>query len=122
MNLEVFFTEENSALLLLGLLFLGLAYYYRKNPPKKINHLYGYRTRRSMANQEIWDFANTQNAKDFWRVAIATMITGVVLLPLHSSLKVFIQLVVLLLGLGIAIWHTEKQIDRFFDKNGNKKP
>ncbi len=114
-------TVENSALLFQGILFLSLAYYYLKKPPKKINHLYGYRTRRSMANQEVWDFANRQSAKDFWRVAIATAAIGVILLLFDISFKVFIQVGVLLIGLGISVWHTEKEIDKFFDKNGNKK-
>jgi len=112
---------ENSALLFQGILFLILGFYYLKRPPKKINHWYGYRTRRSMANQEIWDFANRQSAKDFWRVAIATMGTGLVLLSFDFSFKVFIQLAVLLIGLVISVWHTEKEISKFFDKNGNKK-
>jgi len=95
---------ENSALLFQGILFLILGFYYLKRPPKKINHWYGYRTRRSMANQEIWDFANRQSAKDFWRVAIATMGTGLVLLSFDFSFKVFIQLAVLLIGLVISVW------------------
>jgi uncharacterized membrane protein len=115
-------TLENSALLFQGVLFLSLAFFYLKKPPQKINHFYGYRTRRSMANQEIWDFANRQSAKDFWRVTIVTMIAGVVLLPFDIPLKVLIQVGVLLIGLGISVWNTEKEIDKFFDKNGNRKP
>lgn len=111
---------ENSALLLVGFLFLYLAYYYLKKPPKKINHVYGYRTRRSMSNQDIWDFANKQSAKDFWRVAIVTMSIGLILLLFDIPFKVIIQMTVLLLGLGISVWHTEKEIDKHFDKNGNK--
>lgn len=121
MNMEMFFTEENVALFLQGITFVVLAYYYRKKPPKKINHFYGYRTRRSMANQEIWDFANKQSGEDFWRVALGTLITGFLLIPFTISLKVFIQLAVLLVGLGVAIWNTEKKIDTHFDRNGNKK-
>jgi uncharacterized membrane protein len=112
---------ENSVLILQGVLFLSLAYYYVKRPPKKINDLYGYRTRRSMSNQEVWDFANRQSAKDFLRAAIATMITGLVLLPFESPLKIFIQLAVLLLGIGVAVWHTKKEVNKYFDKDGNKK-
>lgn len=121
LHTEVFFIEENGILLFQGILFICLAYYYRKKLPKKINQFYGYRTRRSMANQEIWDFANKQSAEDFWRVALATMIIGLVLLPFDITLKVFIQLGALLVGLGVAVWHTEKKIDIYFDKNGNKK-
>ncbi|WP_299761501.1 SdpI family protein [uncultured Dokdonia sp.] len=112
---------ENSALLFQGILFLVLGFYYLKRPPKKINHWYGYRTRRSMANQEIWDFANRQSAKDFWHVAIAVMLTGLVLLVFDIPFKVLIQVAVLLIGLAISVWHTEKEISKRFDKNGNKK-
>lgn len=114
-------TIENSALLLQGVLFLSLAYYYLKKPPQKINYLYGYRTRRSMANQEVWDFANLQSGKAFWRVAIATATIGIILLLFDISFKVLIQVGVLLIGLGISVWYVEKEIDNFFDKNGNKK-
>ncbi|MDX1278523.1 SdpI family protein [Oceanihabitans sediminis] len=32
-------------------------------PPKKINSIYGYRTVRSMKNQNTWDFAQKYSAK-----------------------------------------------------------
>lgn len=32
-------------------------------PPKNINFLYGYRTKTSMQNQEIWDFAQKYSGK-----------------------------------------------------------
>ncbi len=39
-----------------------------KWPPKKINSLYGYRTERSMRNQENWEFSQRYSAKKmiFW--------------------------------------------------------
>lgn len=121
MSANEFFTEANISLLFQGILLVSLAYYYHKKPPKKINHFYGYRTRRSMANQEVWDFANRQSSKDFLRLAIISLIVGVLLLPFDIPFKVGIQLAVLLFGLGFAVWYTEKKIDKRFDKNGNKK-
>jgi len=112
---------ENSVLLLIGFLFLSLAYYYVKKPPKEINHLYGYRTRRSMCNQEVWDFANKQNAKYFWRVALFTMGISVLLLFFDIPFKMMIQMGVLLISLGISVWNTEKELNKHFDKNGNKR-
>lgn len=44
-------------LALTGIIFVGLAEWTRRRPPRKINHLYGYRTKASMASQERWDFA-----------------------------------------------------------------
>lgn len=44
-------------LLLTGLIFVAMAELTRRYPPRKINHLYGYRTKASMSSQERWDFA-----------------------------------------------------------------
>ena len=41
-----------------GLLFLmSIVFYFF--PPKKINYIYGYRTNRTMLNDDIWNFANS---------------------------------------------------------------
>lgn len=39
------------AMVVLGVLFV-------KKPPKKINYVYGYRTKRSMKNNDTWRFAH----------------------------------------------------------------
>lgn len=49
--------------LALGPLVLILAVVMMLFPPGKINHLYGYRTLRSMKNQQAWDFANRFSAR-----------------------------------------------------------
>ena len=46
-----------------GLIFLLAGYIQHRFPPKKINHLYGYRTSTSMKSQESWDFAQQYSAK-----------------------------------------------------------
>ena len=43
--------------MLIGIIFLVLGTIFYFFPPKKINWLYGYRTSRSMKNQENWRFA-----------------------------------------------------------------
>jgi len=48
--------------LIIGPLFLALAIVLKIFTPKKINPLYGFRTPRSMKNQEAWDFANKFSA------------------------------------------------------------
>jgi uncharacterized membrane protein len=44
--------------LMLGPMMLVLAFLFKRFPPKKINHWYGYRTPRSMRSQQAWDYAN----------------------------------------------------------------
>jgi uncharacterized membrane protein len=46
-----------------GLIFIGTGYFLKKQPPKEINHFYGYRTQKSMKNKEHWDFAQVYSAK-----------------------------------------------------------
>ncbi|MDA0356796.1 MAG: SdpI family protein, partial [Bacteroidetes bacterium] len=45
-----------------GLIFMLAGFIMLKLPPKKINSLYGYRTRSSMKNQERWDFSQKYSA------------------------------------------------------------
>jgi len=113
--------SENWIMLGQGMFFVALAWYYKRNPPKEINSFYGYRTRRSMANLNIWKVANAQNAKDFFKVAIATLIAGLLLMLFSFKLRILIQVFVLLVGIGVAIWNTETQLNKQFDKNGNRK-
>jgi len=107
--------------LLYGLPLLIFGYIYKIRPPKKINHLYGYRTTRSMKNQQVWDYANKIGAQAIMYSGAITMIFG--LLPLFINWKYvhFIPLAVLLLTLIGGILYCEKLLDQHFDKNGNPK-
>lgn len=61
-----------------GLVFWGVAAYVRIHPPKKINALYGYRTKRSMASQEAWDFAQAYSSELMVRAGQMMAIAAVV--------------------------------------------
>jgi len=39
-------------------IMIGVGYMMYKHPPKSINAIYGYRTARSMKNDETWKFAH----------------------------------------------------------------
>ena len=43
---------------IIPLLMFGFGAYFRKNAPKEINPYFGYRTKRSMRNQETWQYAH----------------------------------------------------------------
>lgn len=49
--------------LLIPLMMIGVGLLFKNNSPKKINWVYGYRTSRSMASQEAWDYANKRFAE-----------------------------------------------------------
>src|SRR5690606_19623896 len=48
---------------LIGPIFIIAGILLFKFPPKKINHLYGYRTKRSMEDEEKWCFSQKYSAK-----------------------------------------------------------
>ena len=69
----------------LGPLFLLMAILYKMFPPKHPNYLYGYRTARSMRDEESWRIANEMAATGMliWAVimnvvqALSTVIFGI---------------------------------------------
>ncbi|MBX2965183.1 MAG: SdpI family protein [Cyclobacteriaceae bacterium] len=63
----------------LGPLILVVAFLFKRFPPKKINHLYGYRTPRSMKSQEAWDLANAYSSNLLLIVSGLTCVVQVVL-------------------------------------------
>ena len=44
-----------------------------RRPPRKINGAYGYRTARSMASQEAWDFAHAYFGRLWKRMGLAML-------------------------------------------------
>lgn len=63
MGFWLFMTLSN---LIVPLLMIVVGIVLSKNPPGTINGVYGYRTKRSMENQEAWDFAQVYCGK-LWR-------------------------------------------------------
>ncbi len=100
---------------------------FSKSAPKKINYTFGYRTKRSMMNDETWRFANTYIGK-LWYLC------GIILLPLSVVAMVFvfgkgrdtvgtfggILTLVQMIPLIGNIIPTEKALKRNFDEYGRK--
>jgi len=124
---------ENSILiistLLTPILMIGFGRVFRKNPPKDINEVYGYRTMRSMKNQETWDFAHQHCGKIWTRVGsimlIVTIILDIILIVEKEKLMIpkeeimlaelFVQICILIL----TIFPTERALKNNFDEQGN---
>ena len=62
-------------ILIIPLLMVGFGLLLMKNPPKKINSVYGYRTRRSVRSQDTWEFAHHYFGK-LW------LVCGLVSIPI----------------------------------------
>lgn len=106
-------------ILLCGLPIIILGLVYKKFPPKKINHLYGYRTTRSMQNMEVWTYANKIGADAIIYVGVITSIFGIIPLFIEAEYAFIIPVAVLVVGLLLSIFYCEMQLNKKFDKNGN---
>ena len=69
--------------LLIPLLMVGLGKLLAKRPPKRINGIYGYRTKRSMKTQETWEFAHRHFGNLWFKI-------GLVLIPLSVLPLIFV--------------------------------
>ena len=112
-------------ILLLPLMMAGFGLLLMKNPPKKINSVYGYRTRRSVRSQETWDFAHYYFGK-LWLVCGLVSIP-VFLIPiclvLGKSEQVISMTGLIVLGLQtllmlVTIILTERALKKNFDEFG----
>ena len=100
--------------------FLSLIFYFF--PPKKINSLYGYRTHKSMANQDIWDFANAVFNKALVMYSAICFAAAIVLTFLNpEQMQSWIPMGLLALTLIVCIVKTEQALNQNFDEEGKRK-
>ena len=113
--------------LLVPTLMLYFGWRFLNRPPKKINALYGYRTSRSMKNQQTWDYSHQVCGKLWFRA-------GAVMLPLSllamlpglgkdtQALGIWLMGVVLVqvVVMIATIFPVEKALKRKFDKFGRR--
>ena len=87
-GIKGFFLQINLVSSIVGLVFLIGGLILKKKPPRKINYLYGYRTKRSMANQKAWDFAQRYSGVEMMRIGIIQLIFSMSGLLLEMSILV----------------------------------
>ena len=59
---------------LCGLTYITAGLYLFKKPPKKINNIYGYRTKASKQSQKHWDFAQEHGGKEMAKCGVYLLI------------------------------------------------
>ena len=100
----------------------------RRRPPKTVNGVFGYRTRRSMKNEQTWRFAHEKCGKIWTCVGAVLLIVsavvsilfwqkGVDALTRFTTTFSMAQIVVLLL----TVVPVEHALKKNFDNNGNPK-
>ena len=101
-----------------GLIFLLAGYIQHRFPPKKINHLYGYRTSTSMKSQESWDFAQQYSAKKMMQMG--TYITTLGLLSWIIDLQLLwsagIALTIVTIEPLLMLFKVESELKKRFPK------
>ena len=114
--------------LLVPAIMLYFGWRFQKKPPEKINQIYGYRTARSMKNQETWRFAH-ETCGRLW-VRLGTIL---LLLSLAAAAMTFgrgdetagiVCFVVVMLQVVVVIGSivpVERALKRNFDDQGRKR-
>ena len=114
--------------LLIPAVMIGFGRMMEKKPPQKVNGFYGYRTSRSMKNQDTWDFAQRYMGKVWWKwgwimlppVVLVQALT--LLCPDTESMSIW-ALVLMAAELAVlmaAISPVEQALKQNFDKDGNR--
>lgn len=82
---------------IIPLLMIVGGWFMWKKCPQKINSFIGYRTTRSMKNEEIWIFANHKCGKLWWKTGWCMLPTALVLLLFLHSQEATVAAIALLL-------------------------
>lgn len=115
-------------LLLIPVVMIVVGKFYGNKDPGKINHFIGYRTIRSMKNDETWKFAHNYFSKMWWKwglIMIPTSISPMLfvigkdedIIGLLGTVICLLQIVPILLSIVL----TEKTLEENFDEEGNRK-
>lgn len=99
-----------------GLAFITAYFVSKVWPPKKINDLYGYRTKRSKKSQEAWEFAQNYANQQMLTIALINLLVGVLglFLPLADALAVILSLSIMMVTLIWLFWRTERALKNKF--------
>jgi len=83
-------------------------YYFQ---PKKINPYYGYRTKRSMRDQQSWQAANDYSSRLFVIIAVVlNIVQGVACMVLASQVAFILVAILMVLSLIAIIPLTERRM------------
>ncbi len=110
-------------LLMVPIITLITGYLMYRHTPKSINGLVGYRTSRSMINQDTWNFANKYCALLWIKLGIITTFISFliyILFDVNEIVSIVIVLIQTFLLL-LSIIPVEKALKNTFDDDGNRR-
>ena len=107
--------------LLCGAIFIIASLVMLKFPPKNINHLYGYRTPKSMKNIENWRFAQKYSSYRMLASGVFLMLISFVFpyLKLTETQAVSTAIILLVASVIYMLFKTEKALKQFENQKKN---
>ena len=109
------------AIIITGSLIIVIGLIFKFFPPKKINWLYGWRSRFSMRNQDIWDEAQKYGANLVTIGGLILLLIGLVAeFLLHNRSEIITIVAVALIFIAIFVIG-EMHLKRLFHKDGTRK-
>lgn len=114
--------------LLIPLVMVIGGYFIHKNPPRKINHTFGYRTKMSRINQDTWRFAHQYCGRLWMKVGAVLLIASVLtqlpfaragedIIGFGTLILEAVQIAVLLGTIAVV----ERALKQTFDENGRRR-
>ena len=103
-------------LLSTGIVLWIIFFLISKNQPKKINNIYGYRTKQSMKSQERWDFAQLYSTRLMIRSSILMCLVSLFFQysDFGHGWDITLSSMVLLLLIFAPIYFTERALRQNF--------
>ena len=114
--------------LLIPLTMIFFGWLLFRKTPKEINYVYGYRTKRSMMNEETWRFANQYFGKAWYLCGLLSALLSVIAIAIvfgkgpgtAGTVGGSITMLQMLPLIG-AIVPTESELKKNFDENGKRR-
>ena len=114
--------------LLIPLTMLLFGWLFFRRTPKEINYVFGYRTKRSMRNEETWTFATQYLGKVWYLCGLLSAPLSVIAMAIvfekgtetMSTVGFIITMIQTIPFVGAMI-STEIALKKNFDENGRRK-
>ncbi|HHV28064.1 MAG TPA: SdpI family protein [Clostridium sp.] len=114
--------------LMIPVIMILVGYMMYKHIPKKINGIYGYRTSRTMKNEDTWKFAHDCCGRLWFKIGFILLIpTIIAMLPfIHGDIKAVGIVTMIVQGVQVltligSIFPVESALKKNFDDNGNSR-